>query len=188
MFRRIALGALVAAGACAPKSTPETEQGATGRLADAREAAQRTFVEPGKLDEFYLFYSGRPLGTGLRRRRSRPCATSPRSRCSRRTPPPATASTTSRRRCSAAYLGRCPPSRALQDNGDYDGRWLFVNDNANNRLARIDLRDFKTRQILGPIANSSGNHGSAFVTENSEYALVASRFSIPLPQGSYAPI
>jgi nitrous-oxide reductase len=71
--------------------------------------------------------------------------------------------------------------------GDYDGRWLFVNDNANNRVARIDLRDFKTHQILGPIANSSGNHGSAFVTENTEYALVASRFSIPIPRGTYAP-
>ena len=37
----------------------------------------------------------------------------------------------------------------------YDGRWLFVNDNANNRVARIDLRDFKTHQILGPIPNSA---------------------------------
>jgi nitrous-oxide reductase len=72
--------------------------------------------------------------------------------------------------------------------GDYDGRWLFVNDNGNNRLARIDLRDFKTKQILGPIPNSSGNHGSAFVTSSTEYALVASRFSIPVPAGSYAPL
>ena len=68
----------------------------------------------------------------------------------------------------------------------YDGRWLFVNDNANNRVARIDLRDFKTHQILGPIPNSSGNHGSSFVTENTEYLLVASRFSIPLPKGRVA--
>ena len=37
-----------------------------------------------------------------------------------------------------------------QTDGKYDGRWLFVNDNANNRVARIDLRDFKTKQILGP--------------------------------------
>ena len=63
-----------------------------------------------------------------------------------------------------------------------------MNDNANNRLARIDLRDFKTQQILGPIANSSGNHGSAFSPRTREYALVASRFSIPLPRGSYAPL
>ena len=45
-----------------------------------------------------------------------------------------------------------------QTDGRYDGRWLFVNDNANNRVARVDLRDFKTRQIFGPIPNSSGNH------------------------------
>jgi nitrous-oxide reductase len=70
--------------------------------------------------------------------------------------------------------------------GLYDGRWLFVNDNANNRVARIDLRDFKTRQILGPIPNSSGNHGSSFLTDNSEYVLVATRFSVPLPKGRYA--
>ena len=73
-----------------------------------------------------------------------------------------------------------------QTDGKYDGRWLFVNDNANNRIARIDLRDFKTKQILGPIPNSSGNHGSSFVTENSEYVLVATRFSVPLPKGRYA--
>ena len=44
----------------------------------------------------------------------------------------------------------------------------------------------KTHQILGPIPNSSGNHGSSFVTENTEYLLVASRFSVPLPKGRVA--
>src|SRR5690625_6828819 len=48
--------------------------------------------------------------------------------------------------------------------GVYDGRWLFVNDNAHNRVARIDLRDFKTKQILGPLHNTVGNHGASFVT------------------------
>ena len=75
-----------------------------------------------------------------------------------------------------------------QTKGDYDGRWLFVNDNANNRMARIDLRDFKTKQILGPVPNISGFHGGAFVTPNSEYVLAASRFSVPLPKGTYEPI
>lgn len=72
--------------------------------------------------------------------------------------------------------------------GDYDGRWLFVNDNGNNRVARIDLRDFKTKQILGPVPNVSGFHGGAFVTPNSEYVLAASRFSIPLPKGTAASV
>jgi nitrous-oxide reductase len=72
--------------------------------------------------------------------------------------------------------------------GDYDGRWLFVNDNGNNRIARIDLRDFKTKQILGPVPNISGFHGGSFITPNSEYVLSASRFSIPLPKGTAAPV
>jgi len=72
--------------------------------------------------------------------------------------------------------------------GEYDGRWLFVNDNANARVARISLRDFKTKQIYGPIPNASGNHGSSFATANTEYILYASRFGIPLPKGTYVSI
>jgi nitrous-oxide reductase len=53
-------------------------------------------------------------------------------------------------------------------------------------MARIDLRDFKTKQIFGPIPNVSGNHCSSFVTPNTEYVLAGSRFSIPLPRGTYA--
>ena len=157
------------------------------RLADARQAAQRTFVEPGKLDEYYLFYSGGHSGqvyvAGVPSMRH--IATIPVF-----APYPATGygfDAGVEEAARRATPGATSTIRRIsRTKGDYDGRWLFVNDNANNRLARIDLRDFKTKQILGPIANSSGNHGSAFLTENSEYALVASRFSIPLPRGTYA--
>jgi nitrous-oxide reductase len=74
-----------------------------------------------------------------------------------------------------------------ETNGEYDGRWLFVNE-MNGRVARIDLRDFKTRQILGPLPNVSGNHASSFVTPNTEYTFMASRFSIPLPKGTVQPV
>jgi len=70
-----------------------------------------------------------------------------------------------------------------ETNGNYDGRWLFVNE-MNGRIARIDLRDFKTKEIFGPVPNISGNHGSAFVTPNTEYSLMSSRFSIPIPKGT----
>ena len=176
--------AAVLLAACAPSGAPSS---GGSRLADAREAAQRTFVEPGKLDDYYLFYSGGHSGqvyvAGVPSMRH--IATIPVF-----APYPATGygfDDQSRRMLGEYSWGDVHHPALSKTAGDYDGRWLFVNDNANNRLARIDLRDFKTKQILGPIPNSSGNHGSAFVTENSEYALVASRFSIPLPRGTYAP-
>ena len=185
MKRHLGLAALLIAGACAPSKGPQG--GANSRLADAREAAQRTFVEPGKLDEFYLFYSGGHSGqvyvAGVPSMRH--IATIPVF-----APYPATGygfDVDSKAMLGGYTWGDVHHPALSKTKGDYDGRWLFVNDNANNRVARIDLRDFKTHQILGPIANSSGNHGSAFVTENTEYALVASRFSIPIPRGTYAP-
>ncbi|MGE5803893.1 MAG: Sec-dependent nitrous-oxide reductase [Gemmatimonadota bacterium] len=185
MKRLLCLAALVLAAACAPSKGPQG--GANSRLADARDAAQRTFVEPGKLDEFYLFYSGGHSGqvyiAGVPSMRH--IATIPVF-----APYPATGygfDAESKAMLGGFTWGDVHHPALSKTKGDYDGRWLFVNDNANNRVARVDLRDFKTHQILGPIANSSGNHGSAFVTENTEYALVASRFSIPIPTGTYAP-
>ena len=187
MKRHLSLAALVIAAACAPAKGPQGGGGTNSRLADAREAAQRTFVEPGKLDEFYLFYSGGHSGqvyvAGVPSMRH--IATIPVF-----APYPATGygfDAESKAMLGGYTWGDVHHPALSKTKGDYDGRWLFVNDNANNRLARVDLRDFKTHQILGPIPNSSGNHGSAFVTENSEYALVASRFSIPIPHGTYAP-
>lgn len=66
-----------------------------------------------------------------------------------------------------------------QTNGEHDGRWAFANGNNTPRLARIDLQTFRTAEIL-EIPNSAGNHASPFITENSEYIVAATRFSVPL--------
>ena len=64
---------------------------------------------------------------------------------------------------------------------EHDGRWLFINGNNTPRIARIDLRYFETKEII-EIPNSAGNHASPFSTENTEYVMAATRFSVPVPQ------
>ncbi len=68
-----------------------------------------------------------------------------------------------------------------QTNGVIDGRWVFINGNNTPRIAKIDLTTFETTEII-EIPNSAGNHSSSFVTENTEYVVAGTRFSIPIPQ------
>ena len=63
-------------------------------------------------------------------------------------------------------------------NGEYDGRWVFGNANNTPRVARIDLKSFRTAEII-ELPNSSGNHSSPFITENTEYVVAGTRFSVP---------
>jgi len=64
-------------------------------------------------------------------------------------------------------------------NGEQDGRWLFANANNTPRVARIDLTTFKTVEIL-QLPNSAGNHSSPYLTENTEYVIAGTRFSVPV--------
>ena len=66
-----------------------------------------------------------------------------------------------------------------QTNGEIDGRWLFANENNTPRVARIDLKTFRTAEII-EIPNSAGNHSSPFITENTEYVVAGTRFSVPM--------
>lgn len=65
-----------------------------------------------------------------------------------------------------------------QTNGEVDNRWLFGNANNTPRVARIDLRTFRTVEII-ELPNSAGNHSSPFITENTEYVVAGTRFSVP---------
>ncbi len=64
-------------------------------------------------------------------------------------------------------------------NGEHDGRWAFANGNNTPRVARVSLKSFRTEEIL-EIPNSGGNHSSPFITENTEYLVAGTRFSIPM--------
>jgi nitrous-oxide reductase len=65
-----------------------------------------------------------------------------------------------------------------QTNGEIDGRWVFGNANNTPRVARIDLKTFRTAEII-ELPNSAGNHSSPFITENTEYVIAGTRFSVP---------
>lgn len=63
--------------------------------------------------------------------------------------------------------------------GEYNGKYLFINDKANPRIAVVDLHDFEAKQIVSnPFYKSS--HGGAFVTPNSEYVMSAAQYAAPL--------
>ena len=71
-------------------------------------------------------------------------------------------------------------------NGDYNGRWLFINDKANPRVAIIDLHDFETKQIVvNPVFKSQ--HGGVFVSENTEYAMTAAQYATPF-ENEFVPL
>ncbi len=172
----------LAVGRCSPKP-PERGARARGPSSDTAVAAQKVYVAPGDLDEYYMFASGGHSGNvyvygvpSMRHISTIPVYT----------PYPATGygfDDESKAMLGEFTWGDVHHPSLSETNGEYDGRWLFVNE-MNGRIARVDLRDFKTKQILGPLPNVSGNHASSFVTPNTEYTFMASRFSVPLPKGT----
>ncbi len=169
-----------AASQCTP-SAPQSRRASGGAQSDLAVAALKTYVAPGDLDEYYMFASGGHSGQiyvyGLPSMRH--LSTIPVF-----TPYPATGygfDDESKAMLGELTWGDAHHPALSETEGDYDGRWLFINE-MNGRIARIDLRDFKTKQILGPVPNLHGNHASSFVTPNTEYAMMASRFSVPVPR------
>ncbi len=146
------------------------------------EAAQKTYVPPGEHDEYYAFlsggYSGQLSVFGLpsgRKLNNIPVFSQDPQRgygYSEETKP-----------LLQTSYGFIPwddshhPEMSLT-NAEPDGRWMFINANNTPRVARIDLQSFTTREIL-ELPNTGGNHASTFATENTEYLIGATRFSIP---------
>ena len=142
--------------------------------------AEKVYVPPGKLDTYYAFLSGGHSGQvgvfGL-----------PSGRLIRMIPVFAPDVAVGwgidegSKEIMGGYIWGDAHHPALSEtNGDYDGRWLFINDTANGRIARIDLKDFVTKEII-TLPNVGGNHASPFLTPNTEYVVGATRFSIPVP-------
>jgi len=180
-------GLVFALVACQGGPRRRGARGGNGSGSDITNAALATYVAPGDLDEYYLFYSGGHSGqifvAGIPSMRH--IATIPVF-----TPYPGTGygfDDETREMLGGYEWGDSHHPGLSETDGSYDGRWLFINDNANGRIARINLKDFKTKQIL-KVPNVSANHGSSFVTPNSEYVTMATRMSVPFPEGTYADV
>jgi len=72
-----------------------------------------------------------------------------------------------------------------QTDGVHDGNFLFINGNNTPRVARIDLSTFETTEII-QIPNTAGLHASPYPTQNTEYLVAGTRFSVPIPQKDVA--
>ncbi len=154
---------------------------ASGGRGAAGSAASKVYVKPGEHDDYYAFLSGGHSGQiyvyGMPS--CRHITTIPVF-----TPEPAVGygiDEDSKAMLGGQTWGDAHHPGLSETDGDYDGRWLFINDMVSARIARIDLKDFKTRQIYGPIPNLSAAHACPFPTPNTEYVFAASRFSVPVP-------
>ncbi|HYJ32437.1 MAG TPA: Sec-dependent nitrous-oxide reductase [Candidatus Binatia bacterium] len=156
-------------------------QGCTKGIRGGGSAAAKTYVKPGEYDTYYAFLSGGHSGQvfvygmpSCRYITTIPVFT------------PESAKGWGYDEESKAMLkgmnwGDAHHPGLSETDGDYDGRWLFINDMPHARIARIDLTDFTTKEIFGPIPNISAAHACPYPTPNTEYVFAASRFSIPLP-------
>ena len=70
--------------------------------------------------------------------------------------------------------------RVSQTDNDYDGRWLFVNDKANGRMARVDLEYFETDAITN-VPNCQGVHGACMQLPDTQLVFGVGEFRVPMP-------
>lgn len=164
------------------------KNGAGGPLG-AGGAAQKAYVAPGELDEFYAFLSGGFSGQvsvyGL-----------PSGRLFKVIPvfsvdaEKAWGFNEETKPMLETSHGFLPwddshHPELSQTDGIPDGRWLFINANNAPRIARIDLTTFETVEII-ELPNSAGNHSSPFTTQNTDYVVAGTRFGVPVPQQDMA--
>ena len=169
----LAISSMVILNACKPKNASNAVSG---------DAAEKSYVAPGKYDTYYNFVSGGFSGqmsvyglpSGRLRRVIPVFSVDPEKSWgySEETKPMLNTS-----------HGMVPwddlhHTELSQTNGEIDGRWVFGNANNTPRVARIDLKSFRTAEII-ELPNSAGNHSSPFITENTEYVVAGTRFSVP---------
>jgi nitrous-oxide reductase len=168
-----AIAITTALQSCKPKDSSNAVSG---------DAAQKAYVAPGKYDEIYNFVSGGFSG-------QMSCYGIPSGRLLRVIPVFSvdpekgwgySEETKPMLNTSHGFVpwDDLHHTQLSKTNGEADGRWVFGNANNTPRVARIDLKTFRTAEII-ELPNSGGNHSSPFITENTEYVVAGTRFSVP---------
>ena len=147
---------------------------------DNKSKAEKVYVPYGEHDEYYLLSSGGHSGQlfvygvpSMRKIRTVPVFT----------PDPATGygySKETKEMLGGYTWGDFHHPAISETDGEYDGEFLFANDVGNNRVAAVDLKTFTTTDIMHLGDNMGGPHAGVFVTENTEYIALPTRFSRPI--------
>ncbi len=194
-FQPVLIGMIVL-GLCATVNAQSLEEVMKARGLSQQDmlAAAKTYTPTGKLDEYYVFSSGGQSGQVI-------VYAVPSMRLLKYiavfTPEPwqgygygdvesMKILDQGRIRGRKITWGDTHHPALSETNGEYDGQYLFINDKANPRVAVIDLKTFSTIQIVpNPIMKSE--HGSTFVTPNTEYVLEATQYPAPFTN-DYVPL
>lgn len=163
-------------------SGPTTEAANSTNKSDA----EKVYVPFGQKDEYYLFASGGHSGQmfiygvpSMREIRTIPVFS----------PDPATGygfDARTKKMLGGYTWGDLHHPAFSETNGDYDGKYMFATDVGNSRAAVMDLKTFTTKDII-KVPNTAGPHCAAFVTENTEYMFLPTRFAVPVGQ-EYQPL
>lgn len=153
-----------------------------GATSERSWAAEKVYVAPGELDKYYGFLSGGQSGSVF-------VVGIPSGRLIREIP-------IFEPRAAQGYaVHPNDPRRQLleetggawgdthhpvpsETNGVYDGKYLWINDLANGRVARVRLDTFDADKIV-KIPNLQGAHGIAAVSPNTKYIFVNGEFEQP---------
>ena len=161
----------LALAGCYSDSSPSKEKSA----AQVASAAQQVYVPPGKLDDYYAFLSGGQSGGifvfGI-----------PSCRFIKEIPifePRAGlgyannvgSESYKRLKETGPMWGDTHHPVLSQTDGRYDGKNLWINDKANGRVARIDLKTFET-VVIRKVPNIQGAHGLAAYLPSCKYIFV----------------
>ncbi|MCC6273930.1 MAG: Sec-dependent nitrous-oxide reductase [Deltaproteobacteria bacterium] len=163
---------------------------------DEARGALETFVPPGKFDEFIMFTSGGHSGSiylhgipSLRLIKEIPVY-APNSwqgwaQGSEEGEKLLREGTFSPKLPTQTWGDLHHPQLSVTD-GDYDGQFVFASDKPTGRVAVVDLRDFRTKQIV-KTPNVVSDH-AVFLVGNTEYVVTSTYHPSPGGPGVYAPL